>query len=262
MKNRRNWLLIVGVLALLAAVGGGFYAYRFYDSLVTTAKVVTVAVAVPPYTLITTDMLEERSVPRSILEEPVYRTSNELVGRVTTMVLVPGQIIYRHQAVPQAGFRYTNDPALEVISFPVDPEKAVGGQIKIGHQVNIYRVRELDPDKAATELNRPTSESVVVAMPADGKGAKAEVLAEGITVVDVRAKQGEPAVRPAAPSEVERTARTVQVKPLQILTVAVDPETAQELVELAVEDQATFEIWVTLAPLQVEEVQLVAGAGQ
>jgi Flp pilus assembly protein CpaB len=258
MNDRGNWLLVVGVLALLAAVGGGFYAYRFYDSLVTTAKVATVSAALPPYTLITPDLLEERSVPRPILEEPIYRTSDELVGKVTTTALMPGQLVYQHQVAPQAGFRYTDDPVLEVISFPVDPEKAVGGQVKIGHQVNIYRVRELDPNKATSALGRPTDESVVVALSTDGKGAQAELLAEGITVVDVRARQGEPAGRPSAPSEVERTARTEQIKPLQILTVAVDPETAQELVELAVEDQTVFEIWVTLAPLVVPEDDQIA----
>ena len=46
MKKQNKWLLIVGLLSLLAAAGGGLYAYRFYDSLVTTATAVTVARAV------------------------------------------------------------------------------------------------------------------------------------------------------------------------------------------------------------------------
>jgi Flp pilus assembly protein CpaB len=261
MRNQRNWLLIVGALALLAAVGGGLYAYRFYDSLVTTAKVVTVSVAIPPYTLITADLLEERSVPRPILEEPVYRTPDELVGKVTTMALVPGQIIYRHQAASQAGFRYTDDPALEVVSFPVDPSKAVGGQVKIGHRINVYRVRELDLESASSMLGRPSGGTVVVTDPIGDRGAESEILAQGIQVVDVRARQGEPAGHSSASSQVERT-KPESAKPLQILTVAVDPETAQELVELAVEDQKAFEIWVTLAPLQSNGSPIVAGVSQ
>jgi hypothetical protein len=260
MKHRRNWLLVVGTLALLAAIGGGLYAYRFYDSLITTAKVVTVATAVPPYTLLTAEMLDERSVPRPLLEEPIYRTPAELLGNVTTMALVPGQIIYRHQAAAQAGFRYSDDPTLEIVSFPVDPARAVGGQVQIGHRVNVYRVRELDPDGATSAWNRATTatESVVVANPSGDKGAEARLLAEGIPVVDVRARQGEPAGRPSAPSQVERTASPEQVRPLQILTVAVDPETAQQLVELAVEDESAFEIWVTLAPLAAGAPRAVA----
>jgi len=261
MKHRRNWLLVVGTLALLAAIGGGLYAYRFYDSLITTAKVVTVATAVPPYTLLTAEMLDERSVPRPLLEEPIYRTPAELLGKVTTMALVPGQIIYRHQAAAQAGFRYSDDPTLEIVSFPVDPARAVGGQVQIGHRVNVYRVRELDPDGARSAWSRATTAtgSVVVANPSGDRGAEARLLAEGIPVVDVRAKQGEPAGQPSGPSsQVERTASPEQVRPLQILTVAVDPETAQQLVELAVEDQRAFEIWVTLAPLEAGEPRVVA----
>jgi hypothetical protein len=251
-------MLVVGTLALLAAVGGGFYAYRFYDSLITMAKVVTVTVAVPPYTLLTADMLDERSVPRSLLAEPIYRAPAELAGKVTTMALMPGQIIYRHQAVAQAGFRYSDDPALEIVSFPIDPARAVGGQVQIGHRVNVYRVRELDPDRATSAWSRATAESVVVANPSGDRGAEARLLAEGIPVVDVRAKQGEPAGRPSALSQVERTASSEQIRPLQILTVAVAPETAQALVELAVEDQGAFEIWVTLAPLEAGEPRAVA----
>ena len=56
-----------------------------------------------------------------------------------------------------------------------------------------------------------------------------------------------PANRTAAPSQIEQSARPEPSKPLQILTVAVDPETARSLVELAVESE--YEIWVSLAPL-------------
>jgi hypothetical protein len=251
MKKQNRWFLIVGLLSLLAAAGGGLYAYRFYDSLVTTATAVTVARAVPPYTVLTPDLIVERDVPRGILQEPIYRTVEELAGRVTTTALCPDQLVYRHQAVPASEFRYAEDPALEVVSFPVDPERAVGGQIQIGHRVNVYRVRiipaggKVDRQGAAI---RPTTEDTVV-IPIEGKGAEAEVLAEGIPVVDVRAKQGEPANRPAVSSQIEQTARPESTKPLQILTVAVDHETALGLVELAVEEQGEYEIWVSLAPL-------------
>ena len=253
MKKQSKWLLIVGLLSLLAAAGGGLYAYRFYDSLVTTATAVTVARAVSPYTALTPDLLVERDVPRGILQEPIYRTAEELAGRITTTGLYPDQLIYRHQAVPASEFRYAEDPALEVVSFPVDPEKAVGGQIQIGHRVNVYRVRKVERQGAAV---RPTTEDTVV-IPIRDKGAEAKVLAEGIPVVDVRAKQGEPANRPAVPSQIEQTARPEPSKPLQILTVAVDHETALGLVELAVEEQGEFEIWVSLSPLTAPETQVI-----
>lgn len=254
MKRQSKWFLIVGLLSLLAALGGGLYAYRFYDALVTTATAVTVAGPVPSYTLLTVEMLVERDVPRGILQEPVYTSVEQLVGRVTTVSLQPGQLIYHHQAVPPVAFRYTDDPALEVVSFPVDPERAVGGQVQIGHRVNVYRVHKADSAAGIQPMNQvphlpATGETVVV--PVGDRGAQAELLAEGIPVVDVRAKQGEPANRTVAPSQIEQSARPEPSKPLQILTVAVDPETARSLVELAVESE--YEIWVSLSPLAAAE---------
>lgn len=238
----QKWLFVVGLVALLAAAGGGWYAYRFYDALVTTATVATVIQPVPPYTLLTAEMLEEKTVPRGILGEPIYRSPDELAGKVTTMALAPGQLVYRHQAVPPAQFRYTDDPALEVVSFPVEPSRAVGGQVQIGHRVNVYRVLALDHQRVEVS-DQPVA---LLAL----KGAEAEVLAEGVPVVDVRSRQGEPANQPAGPSEVERSAQPDPQRPLQILTVAVDPLTAKRLVELAVEEQGAYEIWVSLAPLE------------
>lgn len=248
MKRQSKWFLIVGLLSLLAAAGGGLYAYRFYDALVTTATVVTVARSVPPYTALTPEMLVERDVPRGILQEPIYKTAEELAGRVTTTALYPGQLIYRHQAVQPVTFRYTDDPALEVVSFPVDPERAVGGQVQIGHRVNVYRVHKADSANQVPHLPA-IGETVVV--PVGEGGAQAELLAEGIPVVDVRAKQGEPANRTAVPSQIEQSARPEASKPLQILTVAVDHDTARSLVELAVESE--YEIWVSLSPLAAAE---------
>ncbi|MBN1137214.1 MAG: hypothetical protein JXM73_11550 [Anaerolineae bacterium] len=257
MKRQNKWLLIVGLLSLLAALGGGLYAYRFYDALVTTAQAVTIAVTVPPYTALTSEMLIERDVPRGILQEPVYTSVEQLVGRVTTVALHPGQLIYHHQAVQLVAFRYTDDPALEVVSFPVDPERAVGGQVQIGHRVNVYRVRKAGGRNEISRL--PAATETIVVPVGDGR-AQAELLAEGIPVVDVRAKQGEPANRTAVPSQIEQPARPEASKPLQILTVAVDPETARSLVELAVDSE--YEIWVSLSPLAIPETAGEADRGK
>ncbi len=251
MKRQSKWFLIVGLLSLLAALGGGLYAYRFYDALVTTATAITVSGPVPPYTALTAEMLVERDVPRGILQEPIYTSVDQLAGRVTTVALQPGQLIYHHQAVSPAAFRYTDDPALEVVSFPVDPERAVGGQVQIGHRVNVYRVHKTNSTNQVPYLPA-TGETVVV--PVGEDGAQAELLAQGIPVVDVRAKQGEPANRTVASSQIEQSARPETSKPLQILTVAVDPDTARSLVELAVESE--YEIWVSLSPLSIPEEQV------
>lgn len=227
MRNQK-WFLIVGLLSLLAAVGGGAYAYRFYDAMVTTARVVTVARPVPPYTLLSAALLVEREVPRGILQERIYTSVEQLAGRMTTTTLLPGQLIYAHQAVPPAQFRYASDPNLEIVSFPIEPARAVGGQVQIGHLINVYRVSKTPADAGATKL-----------------------LATGILVVDIRSRQGETAGSSSLPSQIEQSARpSEQIKPLQILTVAVRPDIARDLVELAASGQ--HEIWVSLTPLEDE----------
>jgi len=236
MKKQTTWLLIVGLLSLLASLGGGLYAYRFYDSLVTTAQVATVARAVPPYTVITPDMVALRAAPRSMLEEPIYQRAEDLIGRMTTVPLYAGQLIYRQHAVTPAAFRYVDDLTAEIVSFSVDPARAVGGQVQIGHRINVYRVRQ---------VVRQASAAAVI--PLDGT-ASAELLAEGIMVVDVRARQGEPANRAIVASQAEQSARTETIKPLQIITVAVDPDTARSLIELSVDEQSKYTLWVTLSP--------------
>jgi Flp pilus assembly protein CpaB len=249
----RKVRLIVAIVALVIAVGGGFYAYRFYDSQVTTAQVVTLTKPVPPYTLITEEMLEVRQVPRGVLDEPIYRTPGEVVGKVAAMPLAPGQLIYQHQAVSPASFRYTDDPTLEIVSFPVDPARAVGGQLRIGHQINVYRVRVLKNNpvlgamEGAVTQDKPDITPVLAV-----KGAEAEVLAEAVPVVDLRSGGGEPSADYYNQQEPDNSRQ--QRRPLQILTVAVPPDVAEKLVELAVEEEVDFALWVTLAPLQ-EEVQ-------
>lgn len=237
---RNKWTLIVGLISLLAALGGGLYAYRFYDSLITTARVVTVNRVVPPYTPLAAELLIERTVPRGLLQEPIYQDAASLIGRVSTTTLYPDQIIYRHQAVPAAQFRYVDDPTLEIVSFPVDAARAVGGQVKIGQRINVYRVRELSNQAARA------GSAAVVAL--DGV-AEAELLAEAVPVVDVRARQGEAVGQVAVSSQVEQSARPEALKPLQIITVAVDPDTARSLIELAVEEQGEYTLWVTLSPI-------------
>jgi hypothetical protein len=128
----------------------------------------------------------------------------------------------------------------------VDPERAVGGQVQIGHRVNVYRVKKTAGGTAAPHTGTATDP--------DPEDVGAELLASAITVVDVRARQGEPANRVTAPSQIEQGAQPETTKPLQILTVAVDPETARELVDLAVDGE--YEIWVSLSPLVEPEAEV------
>jgi len=254
----RKVRFIVALVALAVALGSGYYAWRFYDSQVSTAEVVTLTMPVAPYTLVTEDLVEMREVPRGVLAEPIYQTPEQVVGKIAVMPLVPSQLIYRHQMVSPTQFRYTNDPGLEIVSFPVEPERAVGGQLRIGHRINVYRVREL----GALGLQAQGLRVGNVGLPAleEGgaipimaiKGAEAEVLAEAVPVVDLRSDRGEPSMDyylQGIPGR-DDAGESARRQPLQVITVAVPPDTAKKIIELAVEERGDYALWVTLAPLQ------------
>jgi len=231
--------IVILILSLAVAAGLFLFGTAQYQRLVASRPFVVPAEPVPPYTLVTVEMLETRELAVTLVEEAVYVTVGEVVGRVTTTPLQPGQLIYRHQAVPPQSFRYVDDPALEIVSFPVDPAKAVGGQIRPGQRVNVYRTA-----LGGGDATPPLPAEALVA-----HGAESELLAPGILVVDVRSSRGEAASRPTG-SQWETQAREgSSIVPLTVLTVAVSPTVALDLVRLTGETRGRYDLWVTLAPL-------------
>lgn len=243
MTRRLQWL--VALLSLLSALGSGAYAYAEFDRLIASATVVVPAVSIPPYTLVTPGLLTTKEVPRPILNEDVYTSPEELAGRITTVPLAPGMLVYRAFAVDPAAFRLTDDPALEVVSFPVDPARAVGGQVRVGQWINVYRVALARPDALGQALS---AEALL-----RERSAAAEVLAAAVPVVDVRSDRGERVTEPIAdPRRSGASSANARTVPLQILTVAVPPEVARAIIALVVEERAEYALWVSLAPLAVE----------
>ncbi len=243
MKRRTQFL--IALLALVAAAGVGWFVYRTFASMVTTAEVVTPAVTVPAGALITPEMLTVKTVPRPLLEEEIYARPEDLAGRVAVVPLYPGMVVYRTFAVPPEAYRLAEDPALEVVSFPVDPAKAVGGQLQPGHRVDIWRLVAV----------RPTSGLTVTEVVAQ-TWATATLLVENVPVVDVRSGSGQPYARApqAIPGEVSPEAQpSGGGVALQILTVAVPRDVAQALLTLVAEERSAAELWVTLAPLTGEQ---------
>ena len=242
MKRRLNlFLFLSGVLALLAGGGMFRYAYSAYDAIVATRPVVVAAVDIPPYTILTESHLTVRDLPRALETEPIFLSLEEAVGRITVGPIPAGAVLYRALAVPPASFRFVADPTLEVVSIPVDPARAVGGQVRVGQRVNVYRVALA---RAAGQERNPLD---VLAR----RGAEAQLLVSGAPVVDVRSGSGEPVSAAPPPSEVERSAMTSGgTRPLQIITLAVPPAVAQDLIRLAVEqDTGEYKLWITLAPV-------------
>ncbi len=252
MRNR--FALLIGFVSLIVALGVGWFAETQYQQLVATTELIVPAVEIPPYTVVAPGMFKVRAFPAPMAQEAVYRDLSELSGKISTITLKPNQLVYRDQLVPLKQFRYTDDERLEVVSFPIQPEQAVGGQIKQGQRINLYRiVLQATPNQAVVTSPDP---KVWLAAP----GAGIEMLESDVLVVDVRSTQGSPIVLPPKPQSSTSDVTTYQTadtssssanRPLTILTVAVAPDIAKDILRLAGESHiaSRYLLWISLAPI-------------
>ncbi len=250
----RRLSLLIAIISLLIAVAAGWFIETQYQALVATTDLVVPAIEIPPYTIVTPEMFRLRSFPAPMASEPIYRTLDEVNGKIATVTLAPDQLVYRNQLVVQRQFRFTEDERLEVISFPIKPEQAVGGQIKPGEHINLYRlVVQTAPNQAVMSSPDP---KVWLSAP----GAGVELLQADVVVVVVRSTQGSPIVSPPKPKsnssdittyDTADTASANTTRPLTILTVAVPPDIAKDILRLAGEANSAgrYLLWVSLAPV-------------
>ncbi len=234
--NRKTHL-ILGLLALLLAGGAGYGVYVYFERLTTTATVPVPRVPIPAGALIAPELLTERDVPRTLLNEPIYTSRVALAGRVAQIPLQPGLVVYQLHAVAPRDYRLVDDPALVVVSLPSDPTRAVGGQVQPGHRIDVWalpRVRGADAG-----LTRTLTATLVV---------------QDAPVVDVRSSQGQAVARQAQAVPGQYVAgdeqQTAQRVPLQILTVALPLTQTETLLHwLTAEENGQVILWTALAPL-------------
>jgi len=243
----RKFLSAVVILGVVVAALSGIYAKRQFERFVITTTVVTAKVDIPSHAVIPSELLTTREVPKSFLGEPIAKTAQEVAGKVTLAPIKAGSLIYLNQLVNLSQWRLSGNPTLEIISFPISPERAVGGQIKRGNKINIYRIAIARPEMEPSGGSPSPAEELLAE-----KGAAVELLAEDVPVVDVRAGRGEPAGEVVTtqggvlPGGGKTEAKTV---PIAILTVAVPPETAKEIMCLQGEMKVGYYLWVTFGPM-------------
>lgn len=252
MRSRVS--LFIAFVSLIVALGVGWFAETQYQQLVATTELIVPAIEIPPYTVVAPGMFKVRSFPAPMANENIYRNTSELAGKISTITLKPDELVYRDQLVPLKQFRYTDDERLEIISFPIKPEQSVGGQIKSGQRINIYRiVLQATPNQAVVASPDP---KVWLA----SQGAGIEVLESDVLVVDVRSTQGSPMVSPpkvqsktseVTTYETAETSSSNTNRPLTIITVAVAPDVAKDILRLAGESQVAsrYLLWLSLAPI-------------
>ena len=236
----RKTQTMLGVLALLLALVSGVGAYWFLGTFAATTTVPVPCQIIPAGALISPALLEDREVPRTLLQEPIYTKVDDLLGKVAQVPLYPGIVVYHHYAVPLREYRFVDDPSLVVVSLPVDPARAVGGQIQPGHRVDLWQLPQTRGQREE-ETTTPLTATLVLS---------------DVLVVDVRANQGQAVARrpQAVPGQVQSNTSQNQSGtanvPLQILTVALPVNQTSTLMDwVAAEENGLAVLWVTLAPV-------------
>lgn len=228
--TRRLLELLIGLAAILVGVLGAWYGRSIYLRTVSLVSLPVPKVDIAPYTLLSAEMFQMNQFPRALVENRTgYALSlQELNGRISTSDLLAGLPVPSRLAVPPAEFRLA-DPDLEVISLPVSPENVVGGQVRAGEKVNLYRT------------NAWTEPSLKGDSPEPVETGRVEWIA-CVSVVAVLAKDGEPAGEEGDQSE------AVRKPPVQILVLAALPETVEEILRAqALTRVGNNQLWVTLA---------------
>ena len=167
---------------------------------------------------------------------PYSQSLDDLVGKISIAPLPVGLPVPQTSAVPVAEFRLA-DAAFEVISIPVEPVSAVGGQIRIGERVNLYQVLPEEELEVATTITKSSD-----------AGFKSERIASSILVVDVRSAQGLSATTNQKSEESSTFSGSSQNEQVQILTLAVDPSLVESILNaVAISMKQGGLLWTTLA---------------
>ena len=232
----RTTQFIIGLIAVVVALGAGFYGRNLYLKEVSTYQVPVPISAIPAYTVLNADMFQMREMPSIIESLPYCQSIQDLNEKISTNPLPAGLPVAQANAVPIVQFRLA-DAAFEVLSIPVEPVSAVGGQIRIGERVNLYQVlpEKIDPEKANISAN-------------DQPTFKVEHIAGSILVVDVRNAQGVAAESNQKSEDNSALGGSHQNEQVKILTLAVKPEAVDVILNaVAVSKKQGGLLWTTLA---------------
>lgn len=232
----RTIQFIIGLIAVVVALGAGYYGRNLYLKEVSTYQVPVPIRAIPAYTVLDTDMFQLREMPRTIESLPYYQSIQDLSEKISTIPLAAGLPVAQNYAVPIAQFRLA-DAAFEVLSIPVEPVSAVGGQIRIGERVNLYQVL---PEKIVPESTDTSANNL--------PNFKVELIAKSILVVDVRNAQGVTAEANQRSEDNSAFGGSPQNEQVQILTLAVDPKAVDIILNaVAASKKQGGLLWTTLA---------------
>ncbi len=221
---RRIFEAVIGILLLVVAFVLAYFFQQTYKSGVEYKSLPVPVVEIPPYTILTDKMFEMKDFP-SALTGGYADSLAQLSGCISNSRIPAGLPIPLVQVSAIKDFRLA-DPSLEVISIPISPSSAVGGQVRVGERVNIFRLIPPGEQLIPVGATEPITDSITL-------------IAENIPVVMVLGDDGGPA----------GLSETGRIIPAHVLVLAVTREQRDAILNLMAEIQHRALMWITLAPI-------------
>jgi hypothetical protein len=223
--GRRIFEAIAGIVLLVVAVVAAYFFQQAYKSGVEYRGFPVPLQDIPPYTVLTEDMFELKDFP-SALTGGYANAITQLTGRMSNSRIPAGLPIPLVLISAPEEYRLA-DPSLEVLSIPISPPSAIGGQIKAGDNVNFYRL--IPPGSVFIPLGKtdPILEPVTL-------------IAESIPVVMVL----------GTTAKSTNESESGKVISATTLILAVNAEQRDALLNLMADISSGAIMWVTLAPVQ------------
>jgi hypothetical protein len=223
--GRRIFEAVAGIILLVVAFVAAYFFQQAYKSGVEYRALPVPVEEIPPYTVLTEKMFELKDFPSALIGG-YANTLSQLTGRMSNSRIPAGLPIPLVLISSPEEYRLA-DPSLEVLSIPVSPQSAIGGQVRTGDNVNIYRL--ITPGS----LFIPLGEKDPVMDPVT-------LIAENIPVVMVLGDTARSSASSAGG----------QVISAKILILAVTPAQRDAILNLMGEINAGAIMWITLAPIK------------
>jgi len=253
---RKIITLLSGIVAIVIAIAVAIWARNNYMSSVTLMQIPVPKADIAPYTMLRPDLFVMAEFPSALKEKGTAfaMSMEDLNGRITTTRLaanvpVPASLV----ALPK-NFRLA-DPSLQVLSIPVSPEIAVGGTLRIGEEINLFRIAvktdTTDIPTPSTTVGIPSDQIGKIQNLSDLESVKVELIAT-VPLIDIQTGSGSST---GAESKTDKSTALVgsgtqqeEPKPAAILIVAVNNEQAVQIMRLLGTTRKGGEMmWVTLA---------------
>jgi hypothetical protein len=224
-------LVLIGAIALVG-IGAIMMLGDFFSPKTPVAqmKPALALTQIQPYTVITQDMVgEDTAITQKDAKAIGAWTVDQVVGRMSTNLIAPGDRLTTANALPIEDVRLTSDPSLEIVSFNASVDRMVAGKVKPGSLINVYGYgRDPKSNEPFTVLVEPRV--WVVAVSASGQNVT------NATVV------------PDPKTGKLTTSGGDQNRPATTLTVAVAPDKAFNIINSF--GAQSMNAWVTLAANQ------------